>query len=110
MDILCEIEARKQIEQIEKGDHAPMRKTRRLLRLSQRIRSSVAGLESRLELDPDAEAATVLRDQMRALHRLDEDVRVRAIRTLKASRRFKLGFGYGPERPMAWGRRTPKGP
>lgn len=107
MNILCEIEARKEIEQIEVGDLAPMRKTRSLLRLSQRIRASVSDLELRLQSEATAEAAARYREQVRSLHRLDEDVRVRAFRTLKASRRFKLGFGYGPESPLVWGRRTP---
>lgn len=97
-----EFDVRQEIDQIDAAAFTAMRKTRRYLELSRRIRRAIFALELNLE-GLDASAAAPVREERRVLHLLDEDVRIRALRSLRATRRFRLGFGYGPQPPKsAW--------
>lgn len=110
MTLLDETEARREIAAIEDEPCGAMRKARRLLALSRRIRSAQSELKRSMQApdcDEASAAAQEMRVQLRSLRRLDDDVRVRASKALRSLRKIRLGFGYGPQvSPKLFGLRS----
>lgn len=103
MTLLSENETFREILAIDDEACGGMRKARRYLAVSRRLRSAQAELrryiESREAEEEDPKNAKRLRDELRWLRRLDAEVRVRATKALRSLRKIRLGFGYGPHAP-----------
>ncbi|MCB8931947.1 MAG: hypothetical protein M9921_02155 [Fimbriimonadaceae bacterium] len=110
MTLLSETETLREIVTIDEEPCGAMRKARRYLAVSRRLRSAQAELRKWAEapdFDEAAPAAKGVREQLHWLRKLDGEVRVRASKALRSLRKIRLGFGYGPHAPpKLFGRRS----
>lgn len=101
-----EFEVRRQIDTIENGDDSPIRKARRLLTLSRKIRHFTRRIDhgTRILRHDDDEAAQRMQQTLNCLKRLQEEARLAAFKALKSGPE-SMGFEVKPEReatPHAW--------
>jgi len=102
-----EFAVKREIEDIERGEESPIRKARRLIKLSRNIRHfsrKVADGAGILSLDDDSDGAERLAQTVQTLKRLQEQARLSAFQVLKTNP-TRLGFrvqGLSNAYPSNW--------
>lgn len=100
-----EFDVKRQIETIEGSEDTPIRKARRLITLSRDLRRFSHHLRHGahiLEGDEDGGAHERLQQTLNCLHRMHDEARLAAFRSLKSGTPERLGFAVVPEPTAQW--------